>query len=57
MGGTAMLPGFKHRFMGEIKRLLASDKYSKRLPLKTVKIHKPPAKDNYVAWLGGKSYC
>ncbi|XP_021913743.1 actin-related protein 10 isoform X2 [Zootermopsis nevadensis] len=53
MGGTAMAPGFKARLLGELKYLLQQPKYSSRLALKTFKFHKPPAKENYVAWLGG----
>lgn len=56
MGGTAMLPGFKHSLITEIKMLLDDPRYSSRLPLKEVKLHSPPAKENYVAWLGGMNY-
>lgn len=56
MGGTAMLPGFKHSLLTEIKMLLDDPRYSSKLPLKEIKIHNPPAKENYVAWLGGKIY-
>jgi len=56
MGGTAMLPGFKHSLITEIKMLLDDPRYSSRLPLKEMKIHTPPAKDNYVAWLGAAAF-
>ncbi|GIY71106.1 actin-related protein 10 [Caerostris extrusa] len=49
MGGTAMLPGFRHSLLTEIKMLLDDPRYSSRLPLKEIKIHNPPAKENYVA--------
>lgn len=48
-----MLPGFKSRLIAEIKDLQQHPKYSKRIALKTFKIHRSPAKSNYVAWLGG----
>ncbi|KAL1138735.1 hypothetical protein AAG570_008797 [Ranatra chinensis] len=53
VGGTVMAPGFKSRFMREVKALLHSPEYCDRLPLNTVKLHNPPAKDNYTCWLGG----
>lgn len=55
MGGTAMAPGFKFRLLAEIKHLLNKPKYSK-LAIKTFKFHSPPAKENYVAWLGGSIF-
>lgn len=51
MGGTAMLPGFKHRLLMEIKLLLTQKRYS-NLPIKSIKFHNPPSKENYTAWLG-----
>ncbi|XP_023234542.1 actin-related protein 10-like [Centruroides sculpturatus] len=51
MGGTAMLPGFKHRLMTEIKLLLTQKRYA-NLPIKSIKFHNPPCKENYTAWLG-----
>ncbi|KAF8786801.1 actin-related protein 10-like [Argiope bruennichi] len=56
MGGTAMLPGFKHSLLTEIKMLLDDPRYSSKLPLKEIKIHNPPAKENYVAWLGAAAF-
>lgn len=56
MGGSAMLPGFRHRFIMEIKHLLASNQYKSKLPLTGIKVHSPPAKENYVAWLGASLY-
>lgn len=53
MGGTAMLPGFLHRLMAEIRYLVEKPKYKEVLATKTFKVHTPPAKPNYVAWLGG----
>uniref|UniRef100_H3BHZ2 Actin related protein 10 n=1 Tax=Latimeria chalumnae TaxID=7897 RepID=H3BHZ2_LATCH len=53
IGGTAMLPGFLHRLMAEIRFLAAKPKYKEVLATKTFKIHTPPAKPNCVAWLGG----
>ncbi|XP_007891490.1 actin-related protein 10 isoform X2 [Callorhinchus milii] len=53
IGGTAMLPGFLHRLMAEIRYLVEKPKYREVLATKTFKIHTPPAKPNCVAWLGG----
>ena len=54
IGGTAMAPGFKARLLDELKHLVQQPKYESRLAVKIFKFHKPPAKENYVAWLGGK---
>ncbi|XP_030069939.1 actin-related protein 10 [Microcaecilia unicolor] len=53
IGGSAMLPGFQHRLMAEIRYLVEKPKYKATLATKTFRIHTPPAKPNYVAWLGG----
>nr|CAD7424226.1 unnamed protein product [Timema monikensis] len=53
IGGTAMAPGFKARLLAELKHLVLTSKYSSKIALQTFKFHTPPAKDNYVAWLGG----
>ncbi|XP_010182743.1 PREDICTED: actin-related protein 10-like, partial [Mesitornis unicolor] len=53
IGGTAMLPGFLHRLMAEIRYLVEKPKYKEVLATKTFRIHTPPAKPNCVAWLGG----
>ncbi|KAM9293859.1 actin-related protein 10 [Gastrophryne carolinensis] len=53
IGGTAMLPGFLHRLMAEIRYLVEKPKYKETLATKTFKVHTPPAKPNCVAWLGG----
>lgn len=53
-GGTAMLPGFKHRLMSELHELRKLPKYKDKLAIETFKFHSPPAKENYVAWLGGE---
>ncbi|XP_062974277.1 actin-related protein 10 [Elgaria multicarinata webbii] len=53
MGGTAMLPGFLHRLMAEIRYLVEKPKYKETLASKTFRVHTPPAKPNCVAWLGG----
>jgi len=55
-GGTAMLPGFKHRLMTELKDLVATPKYRSQLGISTFKFHSPPGRDNYMAWLGGISH-
>ncbi|ETE73940.1 Actin-related protein 10, partial [Ophiophagus hannah] len=53
IGGTAMLPGFLHRLMAEIRDLVEKPKYKEILASKTFRVHVPPAKPNCVAWLGG----
>jgi len=52
VGGTAMMHGFKARLNQELKSLLATEKYQ-HLKIDTFKVFQPPAKANYVAWLGG----
>ena len=54
MGGTAMLPGFRHRLQQELIALLKSPKYEEKLPGARILFHTPPARENYVAWLGGQ---
>ncbi|KAK7863333.1 hypothetical protein R5R35_009689 [Gryllus longicercus] len=56
MGGTTMATGFKARLMSELKYLVTTPKYAKHLAIKVFKVHKPPAKENYVAWLGGSIF-
>uniref|UniRef100_A0AAZ1XZT2 Actin-related protein 10 n=1 Tax=Oreochromis aureus TaxID=47969 RepID=A0AAZ1XZT2_OREAU len=53
IGGTAMLPGFLHRLLAEIRLLVEKPKYSNVLASKSFRIHSPPAKPNCTAWLGG----
>jgi actin-related protein 10 len=48
-----MLPGLKARLVAEVKDLQLHPKYSSRIALKALKVHRPPAKSNYAAWLGG----
>lgn len=56
IGGGFMLPGCKSRLADEIKSILENsndpDEFDKRLPFKKVAYHRPPALDNYTAWLG-----
>jgi actin-related protein 10 len=49
-----MLPGFKHRLMCELLDIVSTAKYKAELGNLTFKFHSPPAKENYVAWLGGE---
>jgi len=49
-----MIPGLKARLISEIKDLQNHPKYISKIQLKMVKVHRPPAKANYVNWLGGK---
>lgn len=53
IGGTAMLPGFLHRLLAEIRLLVEKPKYSSVLASKSFRLHAPPVKPNCTAWLGG----
>ncbi|KAJ3580725.1 hypothetical protein NHX12_034217, partial [Muraenolepis orangiensis] len=53
IGGTAMLPGFQHRLLAEIRHLVEKPKYCDLLATKSFRLHAPPAKPNCTAWLGG----
>lgn len=53
IGGTAMLPGFLHRLLAEIRLLVEKPKYRDVLASKSFRIHAQPAKPNCTAWLGG----
>ncbi|XP_063216770.1 actin-related protein 10 [Bacillus rossius redtenbacheri] len=53
IGGTSMALGFKARLQSELKHLVQTSKYASKLAVRTFKFHTPPAKENYVAWLGG----
>jgi len=55
IGGTSMAVGLKARLQQEMQDLLVAPQYIKKLSLKKFCFHSPPAKENYVAWLGGKS--
>ncbi|XP_065337100.1 actin-related protein 10 [Cloeon dipterum] len=53
IGGTSMALGLKARLQQELLDLLVTPQYIKKLALKKFCFHNPPAKENYVAWLGG----
>lgn len=53
IGGTAMLPGFCHRLKCELDALAAQPPYRDSLGTKGFRFLKPPALQNYTAWLGG----
>ncbi|EFX72709.1 hypothetical protein DAPPUDRAFT_308104 [Daphnia pulex] len=53
IGGGSMMPGLKSRLVSEVKDLQQHPKYLSRIALKALKVHRPPAKSNYAAWLGG----
>ncbi|KAG0728717.1 Actin-related protein 10 [Chionoecetes opilio] len=53
LGGTASMKGMKHRILAEVRAAAASEHYRHNLPIASFKLHHPPAKDNYVSWLGG----
>lgn len=48
-----MLPGIKARLKTELEHLLTQPLYKDRCFLKEFKFHTAPAKENYIAWLGG----
>ena len=48
-----MMTGLKSRLIAEVKQLQQHPKYSGQICVKALKVHRPPAKANYVAWLGG----
>ena len=52
IGGGCMLDGFKSRLVAEVKQLQQHVKYNQKINLKTIKVHRPPGKANYIAWLG-----
>lgn len=52
IGGGSMIPGMKSRLVAEVKDLQQHPKYSSRIALKSIKVHRPPGKANYLAWLG-----
>lgn len=57
IGGTAAAKGLKARLKEELLSLIHQPKYKDKLFLSVFKFHYPPAKENYVAWLGGKYLC
>ncbi|CAF0835584.1 unnamed protein product [Adineta steineri] len=56
IGGTAMIPGFLHRFNAELNYLINQPPYINRLAIKQFKFHSPPGQLNYIAWLGGSIF-
>ncbi|CAM4972718.1 unnamed protein product [Rotaria socialis] len=52
IGGTAMMPGFLHRFNAELAHLANLPAYINRSVIKQFRFHSPPAHLNYAAWLG-----
>jgi actin-related protein 10 len=56
IGGTSMLPGFKHRLINELKSLVKSCRYESRLHFDTFKFHELPCKENYASWLGASIF-
>ncbi|CAF3362224.1 unnamed protein product [Rotaria socialis] len=56
IGGTAMMPGFLHRFNAELAHLANLPAYINRSVIKQFRFHSPPAHLNYAAWLGGSMF-
>lgn len=57
IGGTVMIPGFKHRLYKEIKHLSSkSERYKKLSFANDFKFHQLPCKENYASWLGASIF-
>ncbi|CAF3423644.1 unnamed protein product [Rotaria sp. Silwood1] len=56
IGGTAMMPGFLHRFNSELIYFVNTSTYVNKLVIKKFHFHSPPAQLNYTAWLGGSIF-
>ncbi|XP_054153136.1 actin-related protein 10-like [Oppia nitens] len=52
IGGTSMLPGFRHRLLNELKALAKSNRYESKLHFHDFKFHTNPCPANYSSWLG-----
>ena len=53
IGGTTLLPGFRHRLSAEVHAIVKADNfYNESLHFENFKFHSTPCKENYVAWLG-----
>ncbi|KRX64332.1 Actin-related protein 10 [Trichinella sp. T9] len=54
IGGGCMIPGFMARLKEELlDNLSRSDRFAEKTAIRKVKFFKPPAAENYMAWLGG----
>lgn len=51
-----MLPGFKPRLVQELRELVQRPVYRDALAVTNFKFHQIPAKENYLAWLGGHCF-
>lgn len=57
IGGTSMLPGFKHRLKTELDHLKSTDnRYSKLVTIEKFLFHKLLCKENYASWLGASIF-
>ncbi len=52
IGGTSMLPGFRHRLLMELRSLAKSNRYESKLHFDEFKFHNNPCCANYSSWLG-----
>ena len=54
IGGTSMLPGFRHRLMMELREIVRNDEGGVYEKLKECefRVHNPPTHANLVSWLG-----
>lgn len=56
IGGTSMLPGFKHRLLMELRSLSKSNRYESKLHFDVFKFHSMPCQENYSSWLGASIF-
>lgn len=57
IGGTSMLPGFKHRIMKELKSLATSNRFKSSMHFDEFAFHNlTTCKENYAAWLGASIF-
>lgn len=55
-GGTAMIPGFLHRLLSELGKLVESEELYKLLSECEFRVHKLPVPPNIASWLGASIY-
>ncbi|XP_076822220.1 actin-related protein 10-like [Clavelina lepadiformis] len=57
IGGTSLLPGFRHRLLFELKEFAESEeKYRSKLSQCEFRVHNPPVPANLVSWLGASIF-
>lgn len=57
IGGTSMVPGFKHRVLTELNEAIRSEeRYRESLAECEFRLHNPPTHPNLVSWLGASIF-